>query len=183
MDNTMANQQETTAYIAGILDGEGCIHLSIQTRRGPLSQGVLHHIIQIANTSRPLVDFLTKWFDEQHISYHVHWTTPKGKNQKIYAQIRVTRFHGIKKFLTLVMPFLVIKGEQAKLMLEFTERRLALMEEGGKKLWLSYTERDFQIMERLKELNMRGNGTSTTIRETAKADDIVSSRTETYELR
>lgn len=182
----MDNQQETNkAYIAGILDGEGCIHLSLQCQKqkGPNSQGTLHHIVQIANTSKDLVDYLTKWFDQEQIPYHVHWTTPKGKNQKIYAQVRITRFHGINKFLTLMLPYLVIKKKQALLLLEFTQMRLKHFEKSEGKFRPSYTERDFAIMAELKVLNQRGLGPSTTIRETPKGDDIVSSRKETYELR
>jgi hypothetical protein len=182
----MGNQQETNkAYIAGILDGEGCIHLSLQCQKqkGPNSQGTLHHIVQIANTSKPLVDYLTNWFDQETIPYHVHWTRPKGKNQKIYAQVRITRFHGIKKFLTLVLPYLVIKTKQANLLLEFTETRLKNFEKTEGRFKPSYTDRDFEIMAQLKILNQRGLGPSTTIRETLKGDDIVSSRGETHELR
>ena len=169
----MGNQQETTkAYIAGILDGEGCIHISLQSKRGPRSIGTLHHIVQIANTSKVLVDFIANWFDNQNIPYHVWWTKPKGKNQKIYAQVRVTRFHGINKFLTLLLPYLVIKKAQANLMLEFSSRRLEVLGQEGRRK-LSYENRDFEIINLMKTLNQRGTGPSTTTRETLSSDDIV----------
>ena len=167
----MGNQQETDkAYLAGILDGEGCIHVSLQCQKikGPNSQGTLHHIVQIANTSKPLVDFITNWLDMEGIPYyHVSWQKAKNPRQKLYAQVRITRFIAIKKLLTQLLPYLLVKKPQAILMLEFVERRLKHFEDFGKRGFRpSYIKRDFQIMSEMKLLNMRGPGASTTTRET-----------------
>ena len=136
------------AYLAGILDGEGCI--SILKMRMKRPYGVYWHYalqLRIGNTYLPLLE----WICER-------------VGGKIYAQTYVTNWRGNRKqayhwhmqgrqaanFLALVRPYLIVKSEQADLAMEF----IALGRETA-------PAARAEMRERMRTLNVRGIGYST----------------------
>lgn len=135
-------------YLAGLVDGEGCISiLRMQMKRG--KRTYLHFALQIriANTQIRLVE----WIRDR-------------VGGKLYAQTYVTRIRGNRKqawhwhlggyeasaFLRLVRPYLVIKGDQVDLALEFL----------GLGRGFAPAVRA-EMRDRMRELNLKGIGYST----------------------
>lgn len=147
------------AYCAGIIDGEGCISLTIHrqlTKYGWKDQ--VCHKVYVANTNKRLLEWLVE-------------ITGLGKVKK-YSQSKSTKWerfdsakikplfvwaiwgNGIRQFLPQILPYLVIKQEHAELMLE------SLKVTGGQGYGSHLTEEQKQrrreIADRMKELNKRG---------------------------
>ena len=106
--DTMTEQEK--AYLAGIIDGEGCLRLSKSSR--PNNKCAYHISIVIANTSVHLFDWLNvripgKMYTsrQNHEKWRgcYHWTLT-GTNQCLY-------------FLKQIEPYLVIKKEQAQVLM------------------------------------------------------------------
>ena len=101
------------AYTAGIIDGEGCICLSlvkeknIRGRRQRLT-------VSVGNTDKRLTLWLKNMFGGHSV------LQSRTRNNKDYYQWRVSS----KKasfFLSLILPYLKLKRRQAELGIEFQE--------------------------------------------------------------
>jgi hypothetical protein len=100
------------AYLAGILDGEGCltvqkIHKSYQFR------------VSISNTNTQLIAFLSELFVAKPLPSNKHQKHPFWK--QLYA-VNIPRCDVIP-FLEGVMPFLIVKKEVAELVLDLAYSR------------------------------------------------------------
>jgi len=124
------------AYIAGIVDGEGCI-----TRAGK------HLRTSICNTDRRLIDRLKELLGEGVTSYLKRERSEKHKTGHVLV---IGRAADNKRLLELLLPFLIVKREQANLAIKFYESRF----ERGQSNVLNREEIDIQ--ERIIELNRRG---------------------------
>lgn len=94
---------EVLSYVAGIVDGEGCLQI-----REQLVQRKYKHIcmdVEVCNTSKRLIDFL-------HDTFGGHRYTGKRPNRKIYYRWKVSSAQA-EAFLRLIYPYLLIKKEQA----------------------------------------------------------------------
>ena len=95
-------------YLAGILDGEGCIY---QTRRG------YGHVI-ITNTNRECLNSIFKLtgigmiyrLKKQRYGYTVAY------------QLRIYKMADVVELLSILLPVLIIKKEQARKMIKRLER-------------------------------------------------------------
>lgn len=96
------------AYLAGIIDGEGCIKLYPHVK--PPCQ------ITIANNNKRMLF----WVQEklQCGSIYIH-KLPVERKHKTQYQWRIAAREQIKKILNAVKPYLIIKKDQAERMIEY----------------------------------------------------------------
>lgn len=80
------------AYIAGIVDGEGCLRLASQAR------------LDIANTSPELINWL-----QSKVGGKVYLQPQRLGNKPVYRL--QLRYSEIKTTLELVLPYMVVKKE------------------------------------------------------------------------
>ena len=113
---------EKLAYIAGILDGEGSIMIQRQASESFMKQraksGCLHpHYapgIRIGMLERAALDFIVQ---TTGIGYVVEEKPYHHKRPMFRWMVRSK--DDIVKFLTLIMPYLLVKQKQAQLCLKF----------------------------------------------------------------
>ena len=112
--NLIISETNQRAYIAGIVDGEGCI--TIIKRNVKRKNGVFcfyQCLVIVTNANKKMLDFITKlyggWISTNH--------KLKG-NQKI-SYNWVCAGDNMRKLLNDILPYLIIKKEQAKLILQF----------------------------------------------------------------
>ncbi len=109
--NTEKLSNEYLAYIAGYIDGEGCIRATKQ------SNGNAHGVhVFITNTYLPLLLEIKNNFGGK-----VSIRSKSSDKHRTVFQWRISRRKDIKLFLTIILPFLKEKREQAKLMLEYCD--------------------------------------------------------------
>ena len=97
------------AYVAGIIDGEGCIGIHSNTVR-----------VAVKQTNEWLIKFLKMNFGG-HLVYQKHsWGNPRSKPIWSWA-VDAKKAH---EFLQLILPYLQIKRPQAELALGFQKRRI-----------------------------------------------------------
>ena len=94
--------KEDLIYLAGIIDGEGCVKINRQAR------------CEITNTSKELIDWLYNTFGGHT------YTTKQITSRKLQYRW-VLRKLEIKKLLPLVLPYLKIKKEEAEQSIILTE--------------------------------------------------------------
>lgn len=98
-------------YLAGILDGEGCLTVGAGQKETCINYNAL---VAVQNTSKSLIDWLqTKFGGGIYLSKKA---TEKTKAAWMW---RITKKKEIETLLLAVLPYLVVKREQAKVLLDF----------------------------------------------------------------
>jgi hypothetical protein len=131
------------AYLAGILDGEGCITLC-QVGRSRYSTQIF-----IANTDERLVH----WVHSRFGGSIALRRKPKDSRHKPLWMWLLSG-PSVEPFLTAVLPYLVLKHEQASLLLEYRKTVTAI---GTNNLTPTHiVENRERMKSRLSVLNRRG---------------------------
>jgi len=120
-----------TIWLACAIDGEGCISLSKSWQK----------TVNVTNTK---YDFVEKAASIMNTGIDVHYN--KGNRKTLYIAETSDRTK-IVQLLESVLPFLLIKEQHAKLMIEYCELR---------ERYIHHQPREYEIYEELKKLNKRG---------------------------
>ena len=151
----------TWAYLAGIIDGEGTISLTLINDK-KRKREYLRPYILIGNSNPKLFEYLERRIVRGSITKSL-----KVDRKKTVYRWQITDWQSIKLILRNTIPFLVLKWEQAELLLEFSERHhdmrrtkgAAIMNEHGKFIGrekVGIHLDDVKYWEKLKILNERG---------------------------
>lgn len=108
LDSLNTEDKLTHAYLAGLFDGEGCITVA---KASTVNKLILH--VNFANTYFPLIETFKRIYSGWH------QTTPLHGNNKESYRWWITKKDQQEKFLLQVLPYLIIKREQAKLALKY----------------------------------------------------------------
>jgi hypothetical protein len=133
-------KEKNWSYVAGLFDGEGCI--SICNRKDKHEDTAFIFCIQITNTNTTLMKWLVEHFGGVYYSQDGKSRNPKWKPS---FRWRVKGRKNEEEFLLGILPYLVIKREQALLALEFV------------RMWQEKNPtRRLEIAQKMRELNHRG---------------------------
>jgi len=141
------------AYFAGLLDGEGTITLERNgTRRKYNGQMGYSPKVIVANTNQALIQ---RVFDvERALGINPHIKTQlagKYNRGKVMYWVTVAGLTKCAKLLRPVLPYLVAKNAQARIVLDFIERRGELQAKGK-----PYNEAELNLVQQIRALNFRG---------------------------
>jgi hypothetical protein len=132
-------------WLAGIMDGEGCITLSLGADR---PRGHMHLCISFANTSALVVEKVQRILCELGVAYKTYTANKVG--WKEIHQVKVMQIDSARIVLEVLEPHLTCKREQARLMLEFLSERRS-----GKRK--AYTANCHALCAAIRALNHRGS--------------------------
>lgn len=125
-------------YLAGIIDGEGCLIIS-RSDRGNYQN--YYGRIHVKNTDKRLMKWLVDYFGG-----NIHTNKPKSdKHSVAYSWYFSGNAKSKEVFLLAIMPYLIIKREQAKVLVEFFRLSEQKCPELRKKLY-----------QKMHSLNKRG---------------------------
>ncbi len=108
-DFNMTNEEK--AYLAGIIDGEGCISIYSKERNGPRRFGLR---LTIYNSDLQLMDWITKRLGGKAVECITHRQQGRLRNYQW-----ATEGHRAIKVLSQVYPYMVMKRKQAGIAFEF----------------------------------------------------------------
>jgi len=131
------------AYIAGFLDGDGCITISGRhTTPEPM--------VLFDNTDPSIIRWLLKKLGSKH---NIRRGKPKKGKWRPTMRVAVTGIADVYYLLKQLLPYLIIKREQAELTLKYCESRLNKV---GKRPPI--TSEELALVDKIRELNKRGAG-------------------------
>ena len=106
-------------YVAGFIDGEGCIGLYYVPKDASLPSPV----ISIGSANRSIILGLKSTFDAWEISSGV--VNKRGVDRKYKPQylIQVSSQNSIRKLLSMLIPSLTIKQREAQILFDYLEKR------------------------------------------------------------
>lgn len=140
------------AYAAGLVDGEGCIHLA--RRGGKQGQYAVPHqngqhtiVVYLNNTAKPMIDFLQSLWggyvnivpanEEKNSRAQWHWGVSANK---------------ALRFLDDIFPFLIVKRRQAQLARRFQRYVQVTGRERTEKIY----KLQCRFFDEMRVLNQRG---------------------------
>ena len=127
-DNTIDNQQAKAvdlAWLAGIVDGEGSILITKNGHKGNYKGHNMVVQFHITNTCGNIINKSQEIINSLGINCRVYARDYQGANKwKVCFRIDISRFKQLKVLLEALLPYLVSKDGQAKLVLRFIDRRL-----------------------------------------------------------
>jgi len=131
-------------YLAGFIDGEGYLsvvtHSDTRTKRG----FTLQPVIAIGSVDKIILDEISK------VTSGKFQSRKKIKGNKQLYVLQIRDLEGIKLCLKQILPYLIIKKQQATLLNEYVKLRLKNKNKG-------YSERELQIAQIFKTINKRGD--------------------------
>ncbi len=149
----------TLAYVAGIIDGEGCIGIRKTKQAGSMKSTRYAGTLTIGSTSRVLIERVINAFGIGCVTHRFATRTKKG------CFIWTIESRNARNVLSLVRPFLVVKRAQADLLIEFVDGFESFEggrpgKFGGQRVSESELARRARTYSRMKLLNQVGPGTS-----------------------
>jgi hypothetical protein len=145
------------SYLAGIIDGEGCLTIGAGNKGNVTNY---NSIIMVTSTSEKLVKWLQHNFGGNY--YQSGREVPNCKPAFIWRFLKKAE---IEKLLLAILPYLIIKREQAILLLEFV-RLPRLLQDSALRA---------SMHQKMKVLNKRGvDSVTTNMQDTASTVKIES---------
>lgn len=105
------------AYVAGIFDGDGSFSLIREVKKGK-SMPYYYPMIQLANVSKTLVDFLVAELGGTYQT-RASYVAKDGSTRQVCYGWRLSRPNACMPFLENVSPYLVIKKERADFLMHY----------------------------------------------------------------
>jgi len=109
------------AWLAGIIDGEGCIHTTYAN--GNKNRNHYRCRVEVRNTNPFMIQRITQILSDLGISFFVHPLKARAPYKEGLVVI-VSNYKAIQLLLRTVLPHLTAKYDEAKLMSEFISWRL-----------------------------------------------------------
>lgn len=150
LDHVKLLNESEAAYIGGFLDADGSIHLQIKKRNCEGRHNYhFHPVVNFANNRVIVLEWIQDkcgGFGSCKKKYKNH---PKDRSYALTFSSSVIRW-----LLPQVEPYLILKREQARLMIKYT--RMTREIRGGRiksELWLSNMKTYLQIYTKIRCLN------------------------------
>jgi hypothetical protein len=142
------------AYLAGIIDGEGTVTLERNgTRRKGNGQMGFSPKVIIANTNRALIQRITNIESALGVNPHIKvQLAGKYKRGKVMYWATIAGLSKCGRILRPILPYLVAKDGQARIVLDFIDYRGDPIIAKGK----PYGEYELGLVEKIRALNIRG---------------------------
>lgn len=153
----MKNTLNNISWFAGFFDGEGSIMLSICHLDSKTHKIEFRARVAVGNTNEESIElFCKKWPTKMKRT-----KTPNPYNRPMHEW---GAGGGLaKQFLSEVLPFLVVKKEQAKLLIEYLNlpwrSEGGIAKQGGARILRTREQKiiDIEYAIKISELNMKGN--------------------------
>ena len=148
LESKVSNLRETErAWLAGIIDGEGSIHITKTIERRNKSGFAFHPQLSITNTNVAILSNVKRIAASGSICRSISSSHPAWKDKYSYTANSKT----IRTILPEVLPYLIGKRKQALLLLKF----LSLVKPSANSRF-QRTEEMHRLYERLRNLNRKG---------------------------
>jgi hypothetical protein len=119
------SRKEAVAWLAGIMDGEGCVHAFWAKQMPHMTGPGMRVNVLIGGCHPELIARVTQVLKAVEVGFNLQAFTPSG-GRKPAAQVVIAGKGRVKKLLLLLMPYLTEKRHQAKLALELIAYREGL---------------------------------------------------------
>jgi len=108
--------KENLIWLAGLIDGEGCIHSHMTGKNNPSIQ------VQVHCASKIMVDSIEEIYLKEGIEYFRDLPFRQPKSTKDTHRITVRKKASIIKILRLIVIFMKVKSQEADLAIDYINK-------------------------------------------------------------
>ena len=148
--------EEQFAYLAGIIDGEGCVYIGSHSCNKVTKAAYFAHYIQVANSDKCLIDWLFAVFGGTTAKYTRAQTPKNARKDPYFWKVTGELLTGV---CLRTLPYYVIKRPQVEVMLEMRKtydqhpsQRKKVNPNGVQPLSQELIDLRFSIMHKLRAL-------------------------------
>ena len=123
------SRKEAIAWLAGLLDGEGCIHAYWQQPSNGMVGPGMRVRVNFSGTHPTLIHRITRILKSMKFKFCIA-THSRGDKWKAYAEVIISGKSSVRRLLNMLLPYLTEKKEQAELMLDLISYRESLAKTG-----------------------------------------------------
>lgn len=140
---------EQIAYLAGIIDSEGCFYIG-HVKQGKYGNGLQwHSLVKISTCDVILIEWLETNFGRACESRH-RYTSKRTFERPVYAWNMTGEM--LDHFLPILYPYFVIKKRHCEIMQEYRKTSKNI---GSKRLPPEINERRIELMKQMRAINTR----------------------------
>lgn len=141
------NEGEKLAYLAGIIDGEGCIAIDRKKHSDVRKEWMSYAVVlSVGNNSFELITWLKDNFGGNITEY-------VREDKRTYWRWATSEKKTLRNILKQTRPYLVIKKEQADLAISYSEKCCQLSGRRGVPIWLKRRREEyFQAMKKMHHI-------------------------------
>lgn len=136
-------------YLAGFLDGEGGIQITMSQRPNREYRVALHPTVYLCNTHRKTIYELRSWLGGGSITRRQE----HGNHKDSYV-LSISGVRSITALLGFLLPCMITKCRQARVMIEYCRSRLAHYRGNDRR----FNNKELRLYTTLKKLNKKGGG-------------------------
>lgn len=136
-------------YLAGFLDGEGGIQITRFMRSDREYPTALHPMVYFCNTNLASIQALRDWLSCGSLTRR-----REQPNHKDTFVLHITGTRNIEKLMKCLLPYLIIKAPQARVMISYCGSRLSHYLGNDRR----FTNKELRLYTALKRLNLKGGG-------------------------
>lgn len=144
-------EHDDRVYLAGILDGEGTITIGIRKRTKTVKIETYESVnlvplVSVTNTYTELIDWVNNILKSSRLK--TPYEDYRGDRKTVHT-VQLTRLLDVKCLLEQVFPYLKVKRQQAKIVIEFCTIRM-------QEKWSEHNPHLFDLAMQVRTLNKRG---------------------------
>jgi intein/homing endonuclease len=121
------SSEANLAYLAGIVDGEGCIYICKNKSNSEYTKRIV-----ISNTNLELINKIKSMLEIEGIKSKIYRSGNNARNQhpnwKIGYGIYITDNENILKFMYKIIDYLIAKKKNAEIMIDLLSNKISLNE-------------------------------------------------------
>ncbi len=136
-------EEKDKIYIAGFVDGEGSIMINCYKPKHK-ERKAFRGRFEVANTNKPIIEYIKNRFDLGEIRQY----KKRSLKHKQAYYFQIGKQQEIIKALEQILPYLKIKQEQAKILIEWCKLRRSSRR--------NYTTYEMCLAKKIQKLNIRG---------------------------
>jgi len=144
------------AYLAGIMDGEGCFVIGCYAFSKKTGVPHFHTTMRVTSTDKILIDWLVENFGGKCSSYTPAQT---AKNSRRTPYCWVIHSERVKHLCEVMLPYLIIKKDQAELMIQmrdtFEKTRMRKGCQGTQPIEKEVLDLRYSLFHKLKSMHAR----------------------------
>ena len=157
--NSADNRQETVSevekgWLAGIIDGEGCLHIDLDPRGGA------HPYLTVTNSNKLVIERVADIWQRLGIGCRIQ-TRQNGRKNPV-QDVQVIGYKRLKPALVAIMPYLIGKADEALLLYRFVESRLSRFNIHSPNGERGYNSEELDIVQALKKQKLHNRISSET---------------------
>lgn len=147
-------EHDVLVYLAGIIDGEGCFYIAHKIKN--MKKETYSPQFKIVLTDRKTII----WIADKLQREYTHIIGNFEKNHKDTYIVRISDREGLLSFIEQIIPYMILKQEVARNMLDFCKSRVKNWNiNNSRKIASTYSNEELSMYSKIKQLNKVGKST------------------------